>query len=69
MEFLPECATGSIDEANLELVYESADMPLLERDSIRICSNGICETKFIKDVFTENFDVALKKVRFSFKNK
>lgn len=64
MEYLPESDCSDSFDSKTQLVYESSDILLFERDSIKICSNNY-EKEFIEKLLEENFNKGLKKVKFS----
>lgn len=63
LEYLPESVFAA--ETVTQYIYEGEDLSLLERDSITICENGVCEIKFIDDIIENLFDKTIKRVTFS----
>lgn len=68
LEFLPENYMGSDDDSQLALVCESSDQDVLflEQDGIRINNGEIFEKSFVESILKDNFDFALREMKFRF---
>jgi len=68
MEFLPESVnmtgSGKAGSQTDNLICESADLSILHLDNIKLPDNNKFEVDYLKEIYNERFQTALRSVKF-----